>query len=50
MLGHNTVRKHMHFRGHKEPVKKAYVHRASKGSNSLHFLFYSNGHFLFCGN
>jgi hypothetical protein len=41
MLGHNTVRKHLHFRGHKGSVKKAYVHRAFKGSNPLYILFYS---------
>ena len=40
MLGHSTVRKHLHFGGHKGPVKKAYVHRASKGSNPLGILFY----------
>jgi hypothetical protein len=41
MLGHNTLRKHLHFRGHKGSVKKAYVHRACKGSNPLDILFYS---------
>jgi hypothetical protein len=41
MLGHNTLRKHLHFRGHKGPVKKAYVHQASKGSSPLDILFHS---------
>jgi hypothetical protein len=40
MLGHNTLRKHLHSGGHKRPVKKAYVHQASKGSNPLGILFY----------
>jgi hypothetical protein len=38
MLGHTTLRKHLHFGGHKGPVRKAYVHRASKGSNPLGVL------------
>jgi hypothetical protein len=40
MLGHNTLVKPLHFRGHKGPIKKAYVHWASKGSNPLDILFY----------
>jgi hypothetical protein len=48
MLGHNTVRKHLHFRGHKGPVKNAYVHRASKGLNPLDILFYSILSFIHC--
>jgi hypothetical protein len=39
MLGHSTLRKPLHFRGHKGTIKKAYVHRASKGSNPLDILF-----------
>jgi hypothetical protein len=40
MLGHSTLRKHLLFGGHKGLVKKAYVHRASKGSNPLGVLLF----------
>jgi hypothetical protein len=40
MLGHNTLRKDLFSRGHKRPVKKAYVYQASKGSNPLDIIFF----------
>jgi hypothetical protein len=40
-VGPQHSKKHLHLRGYKGPVKKAYVHRASKGSNPLYILFYS---------
>jgi hypothetical protein len=33
-----TLRKHLHFSGHKGPVKKAYMHRAFEGWNSVYII------------